>query len=232
MKNKIKKIFPMFIRNTLREIYEGVRLSSLMKKNKNLISPFLVTIDDTCHFEPHVKVNGKNVIMSDITVGTGTYFAENSVFFNCSIGRYCSVGPNVRIGLGIHPSRTLVSSYPAFYSKTKVSPVSFADKNYFKSSVRVTIGNDVWIGYGATIKDGVTIGDGAIIGANALVVHDVLPYEIVGGVPAKVIRKRFEDGDIDFLLKFKWWERDVKWLEKNWHDFLDITEFRKKHNVL
>jgi virginiamycin A acetyltransferase len=72
------------------------------------------------------------------------------------------------------------------------------------------IGNDVWIGYEATIMPGVKIGDGAIIGAKALVNKDVEPYSIVGGVPAKLIRKRFADETIQFLLELKWWDQDIK----------------------
>lgn len=230
-KKNILNILPHFIIDFLRDIREGLRQSRILRKNKNrLLAVYSANIDESCYFEPMVKINGKNVTMSNVSIGSGTYFAENSVFFNCSIGRYCSIGPNVRIGLGVHPSQIIVSSSPAFYSKTEVSPTSFADKNYFESSIHITIGNDVWVGYGATIKDGVTIGDGAIIGANALVVKDVLPYEIVGGVPAKVIRKRFSEDDIIFLLEFKWWEKDKVWLEKNWHYFLDIQEFKKQYN--
>ena len=69
----------------------------------------------------------------------------------------------------------------------------------------IVIGNDVWIGYEAVILAGVTIGDGAVIGARAVVTKDIPPYTIVGGVPAKPIRKRFTQETIDLLLKIKWW---------------------------
>ena len=70
----------------------------------------------------------------------------------------------------------------------------------------IVIGNDVWIGYEAVILSGVTIGDGAIIGTRAVVTKDVPPYTIVGGVPAKSIRKRFDEKVIEALLKIKWWD--------------------------
>ena len=73
----------------------------------------------------------------------------------------------------------------------------------------IVIGNDVWIGYEAVILSGVTIGDGAIIGTRAVVTKDVPPYTIVGGIPAKPIRRRFSDEDIKFLCEIKWWDWDV-----------------------
>ena len=79
----------------------------------------------------------------------------------------------------------------------------------------VVVGNDVWIGYEAVILAGVTIGDGAIIGARAVVTKDVLPYTIVGGVPAKPIRKRFNEETIDILLKLKWWDWSKERIAKN-----------------
>jgi virginiamycin A acetyltransferase len=87
----------------------------------------------------------------------------------------------------------------------------------------ITIGNDVWIGYRATIIGEVTIGDGAIIGAGALVVDDVPPYAVVGGVPAKVIKYRFEKNQIDSLLKIKWWNWDNK-------EMSSISKFIEKYN--
>ena len=71
------------------------------------------------------------------------------------------------------------------------------------------IGNDVWIGQNATILPGVYIGDGAIIGANSVVGSNVLPYSIVAGNPARLLRKRFDDEMIDLLLRFKWWDKSI-----------------------
>ncbi len=81
------------------------------------------------------------------------------------------------------------------------------------------IGNDVWIGAGSTIMSGIKIGDGAVIAANSTVVRDVLPYEIVGGNPASLIKKRFDDKLIDLLLELRWWN-------------LEITEIKKIKNLL
>lgn len=82
----------------------------------------------------------------------------------------------------------------------------------------IKIGNDVWIGYEAVILSGVTIGDGAIIGSRAVVTKDVAPYTIVGGIPARVIRKRFDDEKISKLLHLKWWDWDYYKIKENIHN--------------
>ena len=79
----------------------------------------------------------------------------------------------------------------------------------------IVIGNDVWIGFEAVILSGVTIGDGAVIGTRAVVTKDVSPYTIVGGVPAKPIRKRFSDDVISELLKLRWWDWSENRIKKN-----------------
>lgn len=89
----------------------------------------------------------------------------------------------------------------------------------------VKIGNDVWIGAGAVILDDVTIGDGAVIAANSVVTINVEPYNIVGGTPAKFIKKRFSDETIEKLLKFKWWEKDEIWLKNNFQSFHNMNDF-------
>ena len=95
----------------------------------------------------------------------------------------------------------------------------------------IVIGNDVWIGYGAVIFAGVTIGDGAIIGTRAVVTKDVPPYTIVGGVPAKPIRKRFSDDDIAALLKMKWWDWPVEQIKEHIAEIQSgkITDLERKY---
>lgn len=153
---------------------------------------------------------GLNNIVYDHTfllntvVGDYTYIGGNNKIQNAVIGKFCSIGPEVRIGLGIHPLH-LKSTYPGFYTNSEYYRVEkqydFTGEEY----KQVEIGHDVWIGARATILDGVKIGDGAVIAAGAVVTKDVPSYAIVGGVPAKVIKYRFDENRVKELLVEQWW---------------------------
>jgi acetyltransferase-like isoleucine patch superfamily enzyme len=121
-----------------------------------------------------------------------------------SVGRYTSIASNVSILLGANHKRGLITTYPRSLINKNVSQEETNERG------DVVVGNDVWIGYGATIIGPATIGDGAIIGASALVIGDVPPYAVVGGVPAKVLKYRFQEGEIQKLLSVKWWEKNEK----------------------
>lgn len=159
--------------------------------------------------------------VSNATIGTYCYISYDCVLNNCSIGNYCSFARSVKIGLGIHPSN-YISTSPVFYSKNNPLKVSLIKEQVFEEFKKTTIGNDVWIGVNAVILDGISIGDGAIIGANAVVTKDIPAYAIVGGVPAKIIKYRFNEDEIQELLKLQWWDKDVNELAK----FSDIFQTR------
>ena len=96
-------------------------------------------------------------------------------------------------------------------------------EHHFNAIEKTHIGNDVWIGSGVLIKSGINIGDGAIIGAGSIVTHDVPPYEIWAGSPARLIRKRFDDETISKLLEIKWWDWEDKKI-KRYSDFFDSPQ--------
>jgi len=163
-----------------------------------------------------------NTVLMYSEIGDFSYIAGDSVIARTKIGKFCSIGSNVKCGLGRHPTKDFISTHPIFYSKRKQVGITFADKDYFEEFGQIEIGNDVWICDNVTILDGVKIGDGAIVAAGAVVSKDVPPYAIVGGVPARLIRYRFTTKEIGLLLKYKWWDKDIEWLKKN---------FKKFHNV-
>jgi len=159
--------------------------------------------------QSHVAVyNGCQ--LSDVAVGQYSYFALGSLVSMASFGRFCSVGPNLLCGHGIHPSN-FISTSPVFFSTLKQCGVSFTDECHFEGREKIEIGNDVWIGAKVFIRDGIKVGDGAIVAAGSIVVKDVPDYAIVGGAPAKIIRFRFDSETIEKLLKIKWW----LWSEEN-----------------
>ena len=131
------------------------------------------------------------------------------------------------IGLGKHPTRNFVSTHPAFFSSLGQSQVTFSTESVFEEFAKINIGNDVWIGARAIILDCVNIGDGAIIAACAVVTKDVPDYAVVGGVPAKILRYRFEPNEIKFLKEFTWWDKDISWLRENYYQLHDIKNFIK-----
>lgn len=165
--------------------------------------------------------------VSKTKIGPYSYISNFSRINNVDIGSYCSIGPEVLIGLGIHPSRKFVSTHPSFYSTSKQSGIVYSKDYKFIESKRTVIGNDVWIGARAIILDGVTVGDGAIVGANSVVTKDVPPYAIVGGVPAKIIKYRFNSEEVNHLLNIKWWNWNEEKLKLKSDSFEDITVFLK-----
>ena len=164
---------------------------------------------------------GKNVIGSNTCfrgyIGRASYIGENAKI-HAKIGRFCSIASGVSVVVGKHPTSVWVSTHPAFFSGAKQAGFTYVDDMKYQDSYcgqyPVEIGNDVWIGERAMILQDVKIGDGAIIAAGAIVTSDVPAYAIVGGVPAKLIRYRFSPDQIDFLEKFKWWDKTDAWLQQ------------------
>jgi acetyltransferase-like isoleucine patch superfamily enzyme len=168
---------------------------------------------------------GKDSYVFNTQIGDFTYFAKNVTVMNCTIGKFCSIAQGVCIGLGDHPSSKFVSTHPAFFSNLKQCGYSFTQESHFKEMGANSIGNDVWIGVNAIILNNITVGTGAIIGAGAVVTNDVPDYAIAVGCPAKVIKYRFNESQIEMLLKSEWWDRDYKWIEENYKKFLNIDDF-------
>lgn len=176
----------------------------------------------------------KNVITnSNITIGDYTMyndfvndprdFQKNNVLYHYPInhdklviGKFCSIacGAKFIFTSANHTLKSLSTyPFPLFFEEWGLDKADVADS--WDNKGNIVVGNDVWIGYEAVIMSGVTIGDGAIIGTRAVVTKDVPPYTIVGGVPAKPIRKRFADDIVASLLEIKWWEWETEKIKRN-----------------
>ena len=147
---------------------------------------------------------GKGYKIGDFTYGAPKVFHWGEPV-QLEIGRFCSIAQEVNIFLGGNHRIDWVTTYP-FNSINYTFPDWKHLQGHPSSKGDIIIGNDVWIGYGASIMSGVKIGDGAVIGAKSVVSRDVKPYEIVAGNPAVTIKKRFSDDIIEKLLELKWWD--------------------------
>ncbi|NLB79326.1 MAG: CatB-related O-acetyltransferase [Clostridiaceae bacterium] len=145
------------------------------------------------------------------TMGKYSFCGYNCFINNCEIGSFCSIAGNVVIGGGSHPLEW-ISTSPVFYNNRDSIKTKFS--RYDRDELpRTYIGNDVWIGDGVHVKAGVRIGTGAVIGMGSVVTKDIEPYSIVAGVPAKLIRRRFDDDTCQKLLEIEWWNMDEEKLK-------------------
>ena len=192
-------------------------------------------------FNYSVNISQKSIFEGANSIGDRSYFSGKMgygtyICNDCSIigniGRFCSIAAEVKNSLGVHPvSSPYVSTSPMFFSLRKQSGETFAQKQLFDElKSPIEIGHDCWIGQRVFIVGGVKIGTGAVILAGAVVTKDIPPYAIVGGVPAKILKYRYDEETIDFLLKSEWWNYSNEWLRNNYEIFSNIDEFKRVVN--
>jgi phosphonate metabolism protein (transferase hexapeptide repeat family) len=175
---------------------------------------------------------GARTHMSEVSFGDYSYIVSDSSATYSEIGKFCSIARDVRINPGNHPTWRAAQHHFSYRA------VSYAlgdsdDAEFFewRRDDKVTIGHDVWIGHGATILAGVNVGTGAVIGAGAVVSKDVPPYAVAVGVPARVIKYRFEPDLCEKLIAMAWWHWDHARLAAALADFrkLDAADFVAKY---
>ena len=231
MKQLIKKAGRKILRffyPQLRELHRIGELNRLVEMADSVSSMRAITnvnynnsIDsDSYLYSPYYLVNAQ--------IGKYSYIAINSTINNTTIGKFCSIGPNLICGWGIHPTNG-ISTAPMFYSTMKQNGMTLSEVDKIQELKPTFIGNDVFIGANVTILDGVNIGDGAVIGAGAVVSKDIPPYAIAVGCPIRIIKYRFEPEQIDKLLKIKWWEFEEDKLKDVEKMFFEVNGFIEKY---
>ena len=173
-------------------------------------------------------ITDPNIMIGDYTmyndfVRDPREFQKNNVLYHYPvnhdklvIGKFCSIacGAKFIFTSANHTLKSLSTyPFPIFYEEWGLDIANVT--NAWDNKGDIVIGNDVWIGYEAVILSGITVGDGAIIGTSAVVTKDVPPYTIVGGVPAKHIRKRFDEETISSLMELRWWEWSDERIKEN-----------------
>lgn len=216
---------------------------------KNLVSNLLirilylgkVRISLSSRVSVKSRFEGMNSIAGgtyfDGEIGLGSYIGLNSQICG-KVGRFCSIADNCHVVCGTHPYTVpFVTTSPMFFSLLKQAGSTFATEQCIEEfryvlgddKNPVVIGHDCWIGFGVTLISGVTLGIGSVVLAGAVVTKDVPPYAIVGGVPAKVLRYRYDEDTIQILLRSKWWEHDKDWFIENWRILTDMDTFKRKY---
>ncbi len=191
-------------------------ISELIKYRNNTKSPGKTRVNSgqLLRFQPQFLMDD----IGDFTFGAGSFGHCSPEVLNreqgvtLKIGKFCSFARGTTIMLGNADHRSdFVTTYPFNILFKEFSKIP----RFSSSKGDVVIGNDVWVARGALIMSGVSIADGAIIGANSVVTHNVEPYTIVAGNPAKPIRKRFDTKTIDALLKIRWWNWSIQRIQEN-----------------
>ena len=205
--------------------------------NKDIAFP-LKNYDKLCFLKNIIK--NPNIIVGDYTYYDDfedVHNFEKNVKYHFDftgdqliIGKFCMIASDVKFIMnGANHLSNAISTYPfAVFGNGWESAM---EGKTYPNKANIEIGNDVWIGYNATIMAGVKIGDGAIIATNSTVVSDVEPYTIVGGNPAREIKKRFSPEIVERFLKLQWWNWDIEKITKNVQNLTDLDIDKLEKNV-
>ena len=181
-----------------------------------------VTIGDFCRVGDCVLGDRaflqRSCMVYGVRMGRYSYAGKNATIWHADIGAFCSISWNVSIGGADHDWSRL-TTHTFVYDGDTFDLMPEGAQGYDRFAAPCVIGNDVWIGANACVCRGVSVGTGAVIGAGAVVTHDVEPYTIMAGSPARPIRKRFSEPVIASLLQSRWWELPAAVIRENFELF-------------
>jgi len=194
-------------------------LVSIKKLTYPLVS-YMSFWSKDCTFHKTSEIRSFAILYNSI-IGRYSRINSNCKLVLTTVGNFTAIGKDAILGFGRHPLN-YISTNSIFYKKNRmrndwITPIDF------KTNLPIHVGNDVWIGRDAKVMDGVTIGDGAVVAAGSIVTKDVPPYAIVGGVPAKIIKYRFDEETIKKLLEIKWWDFKDEEITK-FKDFFNLKD--------
>lgn len=197
----LKKYIPEIFKNEIK-----ILLNRIKNKDSFILSPYIDK--ESVLFGNNKVLRNSEIYKSEL--GKYSYVNSNSIISYSSVGKFTSIGSNCTIGTPNHPVTYLSTSPFTYNEEATIKDNKFGFSSIFETySKKTLIGNDCWIGNNVVIMQGITIGDGVIIGAGSIVTKDIESYCIAVGVPAKVIKKRFDDDQLNYLIKLnidKWWD--------------------------
>lgn len=204
------------------------------KNNNSTIKSYNISKDFRCG--DNCIINKRVEIDRNVYIGEYTYLNSNkdwiNIESNVTIGKYCSIAPGVKIAFGNHDYKN-VTTHPILFDKYYISKIGISTNSQKQNGLKdkdlgTIIGNDVWIGMNANIKRGVKIGNGVVIAGNSVVTHNIPDYAIVVGNPARILKYRFDEKDIDIMNKYKeraWWNWNKEELIDNYDILYDIGKY-------
>ena len=197
------------------KIYKECKVQNSLLGSRTTIGDFSIIADS--QFAEDVQIQ-RNAMIYSSDIGRYTYTGKNFVAWHCKVGAFCSISWNVSIGGANHDYRRGTTHAFLYLPNMGICETP----GYDRFTDECIIGNDVWIAANACICRGVKVGNGAVIAAGAVVTQDVAPYTIVGGVPAKPLKKRFDDEIIALLQESQWWTLPTEVIKANFSLFNEI----------